>query len=127
MRLLLFLLISFVGLTATICGMLLIADPDGSVFQLSHSMLQGTFFKNFLIPGIILTIVGSINMAAVFSNMQGSKNRYNWSLAGGILICVWIILQIIMIQTFYWLQFVYLGTGILVILLSFQLKGKWIV
>jgi len=107
--------------------MLLITYPDGSVFQLSPILLQGTFFKNFFIPGILLTMVGSINMAAVFSTMQRSRDQYNWSLAGGILICGWIIVQIIMIQTFYWLQFLYLSVGVLVILLSIQLKGKWIV
>ncbi len=105
--------------------MLMISYPDGRVLGLVPDILEGTFFKNFFIPGIILTIVGGINIAAVFSNMQRSDNRYNWSLAGGVLISGWIIAETILISAIYWLQFVYLVSGILIILISYQLKGKW--
>jgi len=127
MRTLLFILISFVGLTAAICGLLMISYPDGRALGLVPDILEGTFFNNFLIPGIILAIVGSINVAAVFSNMQRSNNRYNWSLAGGVLISGWIIAETILIPAIHWLQFIYLVSGILIILISYQLKGKWAV
>lgn len=125
MRLLHFLLVGFVGLTASICGLLLIVYPDGSIFQMTPTLLEGTFLKSFLTPGIILTLIGGINMVAVFTNIHQSRNRYNWSVAGSVLLCGWIITQVLIIQSIHWLQFVFMTTGILIILLSFQLKGKW--
>jgi hypothetical protein len=59
--------------------------------------------------------------------MQRNKNRYTWALAGGLVLCGWIIAQLILIRQISWLQFVYLGVGLLTILTAYQLKGKWAV
>jgi hypothetical protein len=128
MKTLLFILVSFIAVTATISGLLMISNPDGEIMSLSLSLLYQTPFKNFLIPGIILAVfVGGINLIAVFYNIQRNMNRYNWAIAGGVVITGWIIVQMILIQTVYWLHFLYLGIGVLIILLAFQLKGKWVV
>ena len=128
MKTILFILISFVALTATVSGLFLISKPNGEILGLSLNLLIETPFKNFLIPGILLTVlVGGTNLFAVFYNIQRNVNRYNWALAGGIMITGWIIAQIIIIQTVNWLHFLYLGIGVLIILLAFQLKGKWVV
>lgn len=101
---------------------------SSGILNLPLSLLEGTPFKNFLIPGILLTtIVGCVNLAAVFSHMQRNPNRYNWSIAGGITITVWIIMQILLIGSAHWLHFLYPGIGILIILIAYQLKGKWAV
>jgi hypothetical protein len=128
MRTILFILISFVALTATISGLLLAANPDGEMFNLSTSLLQETPFRDFRIPGILLAIsVGAVNLLAVFFNIQRHIKRYDWAMAGGIMLAGWIVVQMILIQTVYWLHFLYLGIGVLIILLAFQLKGKWVV
>ena len=106
----------------------MISNPDGGILNLPISLLDGTPFKDFLIPGILLTtIVGGVNLLAVFYNMQRHVNRYNWAIAGGILISGWIVVQMILIHAARWLHFLYLGIGILIILLAYQLKGKWAV
>jgi hypothetical protein len=126
MKLLLFILISFVALTAIISGLLIISKPDGSIINIPISLLQNTPFKNFLVPGIILTaVVGGINLVAVVYNIKRHAARYNWAMAGGITITGWIIVQMVLIGTFNWLQFIYLGTGVLTILVAYQLKGKF--
>lgn len=125
MRTLLLILVAFIGLTATTCGLLMIAYPLGSAMGLSIDMLRPTIVKDFLIPGILLTIVGIINMGAVFAAIQRSRNRYNWSLAAGMLVCIWVVAEVILLQAVHWLQVVYLFTGILIVLLSYQFKGKW--
>ena len=128
MKTILFILISIVGLTATVSGLLMISVPSGAIMGLSVSLLDQTPFSNFLIPGIILAfLVGGINLLAVFFNIQRNANRYNWAIAGGVMITGWIIAQIIFIQTIHWLHLLYLGMGALIILLAFQLKGKWAV
>lgn len=111
--------------TSLISGLILISYPDGNVLQMSVDLLKTSPFKNFLIPGIVLTIlVGGINLLAVFFNMQRNANRYDWALAGGVVTCGWVLAQMLLINTFFWLQFVYLGIGILMILIAYQLKGK---
>lgn len=128
MKTFLFILISFVALTAIVSGLLLIDKPDGSILHLQLSVLSGTPFTNFLIPGIILaSVVGGTNLMAVISNMQSHPRRYTWAMAGGLMTCGWIAVQILLINTFYWLQFVYIVTGLSTILIAYQLKGKWAV
>ena len=128
MKSLLFILVSFIAVTSTLSGLLMISNPDGGIMNLPLGILNGTPFRNFLIPGILLTtIVGGVNLLAVFYNMQRHVNRYNWSMAGGIMISGCIVVQMILIHAAHWLHFLYLGIGILIILLAYQLKGKWAV
>jgi Short repeat of unknown function (DUF308) len=127
MKTLLFILVSFTAVTALICGLIMISNPDGKAMGLALSVISETPFKDFLIPGIFLTSVGVINFIAAFFNIQRNKNRYTWALAGGIILCGWIAVQLILIHQISWLQFVYLGVGLLTILTAYQLKGKWAV
>jgi hypothetical protein len=125
MKALLFILISFVAITAFICGLIMVSNPDGKAMGLDLALLKETPFKNFLLPGMFLTIVGIVNLIAVFFNIKRHNTRYNWALAGGIMICGWIVVQMILIQMFFWLQFLYLAIGLLIILVAYELKGKW--
>jgi len=128
MKSLLFLLTAFIAVTSTLSGLLMISSPDGSLLHLPLSVLYRSPFKNFLIPGILLTVfVGSVNLLAVFYNLQRDPKRYKWATAGGVMITGWIITQILIIQSAHWLHFLYLGIGILIILIAYQLKGKWAV
>ena len=128
MKLLLFILVSFIALTATISGLLMISNPDGGILNLPLRLLDETPFKNFMVPGILLTIiVGGVNLLAIFYNIQRHDKRYSWAMAGGFLLIGWLIAQMILIRTLHWLHFIYLGIGLLIILIAFQLKGKWAV
>jgi hypothetical protein len=128
MRIILFMLVSLVALTSTISGMMMINDPDGTLLQLSPSLLENTPFRNYLVPGILLAgVVGGIGIGAVYMLTTGSINRYNWSMACGVVLIGWLIVQMIMIQAAHWLHFAFLGAGVLIILLAYQLKGKWAV
>jgi hypothetical protein len=128
MKTLLFILISFIAVTSTLSGIFMISRPDGEILNLPISLLEGTPFKDFLVPGILLTtIVGGANLLAVFFNMQRNPNRYNWAITGGVTITGWIIAQMILIRTIHWLHFIYLGIGFLIVLIAYQLKGKWAV
>lgn len=124
MKTLLFILVAIISITATSSGLMMVSDPAGQALNLPISLLENTPFKDFRIPGILLTIIGVINLFAVFYNMRRHTKRYNWALAGGILISGWIIIQMILIQSFHWLHFAYLLAGILIMLISVQLKGK---
>ena len=100
--------------------------PNGAIIHLPLTILESTPFHDFTIPGILITAVGVVNLVAVVTNMQRNANRYNWALAGGIMITGWVLGHIIMMP-FSWLQLLYLGVGMLTILIAYQLKGKWAV
>ena len=128
MKTFLLILLCILAVTAGLSGLLLIFNPDGSVLKLPWDLLDNTPFKSYRDPGIILAfIVGGVNLIAVFYNLQKHPARYNWAIAGGIVVCGWITGQILFIQTLHWLHFVYLIIGILIILIAYQLKGKWAV
>ena len=128
MKTILFILISFIAITAFLSGLVMISNPDGSVLNLSRGLLENTPFNNYMIPGLLLaTIVGGVNLTALFFNMQRHPSRYNWAIAGGFMITIWILVQLLLIQAAHWLQFIYLGIGVLIILIAYQLKGKWAV
>jgi uncharacterized membrane protein len=46
---------------------------------------------------------------------------------GGMMISGWIFAQMILIQAVSWLHIIFLATGIMIILVSYHLKGKWAV
>jgi uncharacterized membrane protein len=128
MKIFLLILLSFVGLTATVSGLMLISRPDGSLIKMPLGVLETSPFSNFLIPGIILlTMVGMVNCIAAWLLMRRHPARYNWAVWGGVMVGGWIVVQILMIQSFSWLQIVYLITALLIVLTAWQLKGKWIV
>lgn len=126
MKTLLLILVSFVAVTSALSGLIMMSNPDGGVMNLPLNILEDTPFRDFQVPGIILTtFVGGINFLAVVYNLQRHSSRYNWAIGGGLIISGWVIVQMILIQAFHWLQFLYLGIGVFIILLAYQLKGKW--
>jgi peptidoglycan/LPS O-acetylase OafA/YrhL len=125
MKIFLFVLSGFIGLSAILSGMLMVLHPDGSLINLSIALLEGTPFKDFQVPGLLLAfLVGGINCMALLYHIQKHPKRFNWAIAGGIIVCLWIIVQMMLIHSVYWLHFVYLAAGILVILTGLHLKGK---
>lgn len=128
MKVILFSLLAFVALTAIFSGLLLISSPTGALMHLPLSLLTPTPFKSFLIPGTILTIaVGGINIAAVIFNLLRQTNRYHWAIAGGVTLLGFIIVQMILLHAASWLHFLYIGIALLIILIAYQLEGKWAV
>lgn len=128
MKTLLFVLICFIAFTAAVSGILMISRPDGSILNLNPDLLAGSPFKNYLIPGILLAfVVGGLNLVAVFLNLNRHRQRYNAAITGGVVIIVWIIVQVILIGTIHWLHIIYFGAGMLVVSAAYQLKGRWAV
>lgn len=128
MKTVLFVLVSFIAVTANLSGLLLISQPDCSILKLPLSLLEGTPFKTYLIPGVLLVVfVGIVNLLAVFFNLRSHQSRYDWAMAGGVSVVVWFLSQLILIQTVHWLHVAYFGIGLIIFLLAYQLKGKWIV
>ena len=131
--------LAFSGLTG---GFALTLWSSGDVLQMPLSMLENTPFNNFLIPGLILLLV-----LGVFPTLLGyamlKEPKWDWanklnvykqyhflwsySLYLGLILILWINIQIFMIGGGHILQFIYgiLGTLIVIVALSPQVMNYY--
>ena len=124
MRTILFILISIVGLTMTFLGLTMIGNPHWNTSTSIIDNVGQNLLRSLFVPGLILSILGLVNIAAIFSAIQRGSNQYNWALASGILLSMASGASLI-IGFFHFVQIILLVIGILIILLSYQLKGRW--
>ncbi len=125
MKTILLILLAFVAISSIFSGLMLIITPDGSTFELSLPLLKESPFRDFQLPGFILSfLVGGSSLAAVLYLLSGHRYRFNVSLVAGIMLIGWITGQIFFIQVFHWFQVIYIIIGILILLISWQCKGK---
>ena len=127
MKIILLMLLSAVGITSVICVIIMITNPYGSILKLSRYLLKPTPFEEFFIPGLVLLLVGLTNTVAAILVVLKKRKWYRWSITAGAIITGWIIAQMILIQTVNGMQILYLGAGLFILLLSWQLRGKWVV
>ncbi|THU39574.1 hypothetical protein FAM09_13815 [Niastella caeni] len=127
MRTLLIILIAFVGITATLIGMLLIAYPVLRAYNFPVDFFQPAFSQIFIVPGILFIITGSINLVALANTMKRRRTQYSWSIMGGMAMIAWVVIHSVVLQAIPWLYHTYLICSLLIVLLSWQLKGKWAV
>ncbi len=125
MRTVLLILLAFVTFSSLVSGSLLFAYSDGSLLRLSVSLLNGTPFESFFVPGIFLAIaVGGINLLAVVLVTREHSLCYNWAMAAAIVLIGWICIQIVLVGPVFGLSYIFLVLGFLILFLSWQLKGK---
>ena len=136
---LLILLQFLLGFGALVSGGLLVLAPDGSLIQMPLSMLKYSPFSNFLIPGIILSILLGIYPLAVAYSLW-KKPDWRWpesinpfkqvhwcwaaSLASGIILLIWITTQVLMLHSIAFLHILYFTWGWALILLTLTPKVR---
>ena len=129
LRIISIILLVFTGISACFGGIVLVMDPTGSIIQMPVELLKHSPFTNFLIPGLILLIIIGIG-SIVTTVFVISKNKYFPKIitASGSALIIWIITQIIMIQSLSYLHFVYGGIGLILLILGvIQWKiEKWV-
>lgn len=90
----LFILMGFIlfqGVSGLFGGLALVVDPTGELLQMPLSMLAGSPFENFLIPGIILlTILGILPIVVYY----GLWKRAGWAWTGALIVSVALIIWI---------------------------------
>lgn len=83
--------ILFQGVSGLFGGTALVIDPTGELLRMPISMLEGSPFENFLIPGLILlTILGVFPMVVFY----GLWKQSNWSWMGALMVSVALIIWI---------------------------------
>lgn len=106
------------GLSGLGGGIGLILDPTGNSLQIPHVWLEGSPFRSYLIPGVILFVVLGIYPLVT---LYGVRRRSGWawmaSLSVGVGLLIWIAVEIAIIgyQPNPPLQLIYGILGVLIL------------
>lgn len=125
----LFFLQAFLGIGALCGGASLVIDPSGALIGMPLSMIEGSPFPNYLIPGVILfcvlgvvpTIISSglirqwdWELAEKLNLFQDKHWSWSFSLYSGFALVIWITVQVYTINAFSTVHFIYLMLGLVI-------------
>jgi menaquinone-dependent protoporphyrinogen oxidase len=113
------------GLTAVVGGYGLMSSAQGSPMTPPISLLEGTPFTSFFVPGLVLAgVVGLANLAAgVLVYRRHRACDLAAGAAGGVLIG-WLVVQMLMLTIFNWLHVAYLGLGSATVIMAVWLGRR---
>jgi hypothetical protein len=126
-------LLLFQSITAIAGGWGLVSNPSGSNLGFSVTMLEHSPFPDFLIPGLFLLVVLGIGPAVIFyglikkpkfrlAEMINIYKNYHWSWTFsyylGIVLVLWIDIQVYFLRETSILHLVYSVLGVLIIILT---------
>ncbi len=107
------------GIGAIAGGVALVAQPDGSAMQFSTTLLAGSPFSDFFVPGLILGGlfgVGSLVVAAM--GMRRSRLAPFLAFTIGCAQMIWIAVELAIIGEFSFLHPVCFGIGLVIAVAS---------
>ena len=127
LRIIIIILLMIVGSGAIYGGWMLIQDPSGESMTFPVELLEGTPFKNYFIPGVILIVsVGLMSIFVAILTMIGAK-KYPVSLIfqGGVLIG-WLSIELLLNSAFFHPVYHYplFAIGIMLIVLGVLFRKK---
>lgn len=106
-------LLAFLGLGAIGGGASLVARPDGSIMQMPVSLLAGSPFRDFLIPGLILGgLFGLGSFAVAFMGIRRVRLAPFLAFAIGCGQMIWIVVELAVIKELSFLHPTCFGLGL---------------
>ena len=111
-------LMLFLGIAAVISGPMFFLAPDGSLIGMSTSLLAGSPFSDYLVPGIILFLfvgifplivgIGLIKTSWKGLEFLNPRKHHHWawmfSVVAGLVLLIWIGTETIMLGYISFLQ-----------------------
>lgn len=118
------LLLLFNGIGALYGGYNFITDPSGGKMQIPLSYLEHSPFKDYLIPGIVLFCVnGLLSMLTIAAIILKLSVYPLLVMLQGLLLGGWIVVQMILLQTFFApLHVPFLLIGLTLMVLGYKLQ-----
>jgi hypothetical protein len=103
------------GIGALAGGIMLVMRPDGGLMGFNTSLLAGSPFSDFLVPGIILG--GLFGVGSLVSAVAGLRHAW-WAPAIGFAIgcgqMIWIAVELLIIRELSFLHPMMFGTGLVI-------------
>jgi hypothetical protein len=116
---------AFVALGAIPAGYGYLSDTSGAGMGTSLELLKNSPLTSFLIPGLFLLIVNGFgNLAGAFLSFRKNAFAGKAGLLLGIILCLWLIIQVYWIGLISFMQPMFLVIGIIEALLGFLIIKK---
>ena len=110
-------LLLFNGAGALYGGSMLLSDVSGRSMKWSTDMLRYSPFTNFFVPGLVLFVANGLLSIVVLVLLIYNAGKYSrLVIAQGIVLCGWILAQILFLRTVIYLHIIMGATGILLII-----------
>jgi len=103
---------AIIAISALPSGLLMMIFPEGPMTSMPISMLKGSPFANFFLPGLILFSV--IGLGHAIAGVMTFRRRRLCGAAGAVMglgLMIWIFVQVSMIGGGHWLQYLYFALG----------------
>lgn len=111
--LLVFFLLGFTGLTATLSGGLLLLDPTGTVLGLSTALFWSTPLTSFAVPGaLLLGTVGLSSFWLLTRLLRRDARVPRLVMAQGAVLYAWVLAEMGLVRQAHPLQLLVAGAGI---------------
>jgi hypothetical protein len=129
----LIILLIFQSISALFGGIALIVEPSGSLLKMPVVSLENSPFSSFLLPGIVLTVLLGIFPAFTayclifrpakkgfnFLNLYADRHcGWAYSLYIGLMLMIWITVQVAIVGYGHIIQTVYASIGIILTILT---------
>jgi hypothetical protein len=112
----------FTALGAIPAGVGYLCDTSGKGMGVTTEMLANSPLKSFLLPGLFLLLVnGLANLFGAYLSFKKKKLAGHAGLTLGILLCLWIIIQVAWITLSSFLQPLFLLIGIAEVYLGWKI------
>lgn len=113
-------LLGLLGLSGLVGGIALLADTSGGVLDLPTSLLAGSPFTDYLIPGLALfAFLGVFPLLAAGALVTRHRLAWHGVLAVGLAVVVWFAVQTVVVGLGNALQWLYLSLGLGILAVGF--------
>jgi hypothetical protein len=127
--------LAFLSVSGFAGGIGLLTDVSGGNLQYPLQWLDGSPFSNYLIPGLFLFVVFGVGSAvllfalwkrphAALLDKTANLTHEHWSwvaaLAMGVILVLWIVIELLIINEFSWFHIVYALLGIVIATLDWR-------
>ncbi len=122
-RLISIILLIFIGLNALVGGVLLVAEPSGTLLHMSIEQVEPEIFKDFLIPGVFLFFINGVWSIVTAVLIIFERKGYIWlMILQGIILFGWITAQIFFFEQIYFMQYFVAGIGLTIVICGIRMQ-----
>jgi hypothetical protein len=103
----------------------MIIDPTGNSLGLPFYLLNGTILSSYAVVGWILLITVGIFCPVIILFILLRSSVYSFLIIlEGVILCIFIFVQMFLLWATFWIQYVFLVTGFALIILG-ALQNQW--
>ena len=119
---------AFTAIGAIPAGIGYLMDTSGKVMGASTELLANSPLKSFLLPGLFLLLINGVaNLAGAYFSFTRSRYAGYIGLILGILLTLWIIIQVAWISLMSFLQPLFLIIGFISIFISWKIRDQFFI